>query len=77
MDVTFNDVALYWYMSLPKLLVTSYQDLKRKMVEHFSTSTHKMVTTTSLFNGCQGPSESLREYIAQFNKETIKVSHPN
>lgn len=29
---TFEDVALRWYMSLPKLSIIGYQDLTRKMV---------------------------------------------
>lgn len=73
---TFKDVALNWYMSHPRLSVSSYQDLTRKMVQDFSASKHRKVTTTSFFNVLQGPSESLQKYIARFNEETIKVSHP-
>lgn len=74
---TFKDVALCWYMSLSRLSVTSYQDLTKRMVQHFSANKLRKVTTTSLFNVRQGPSKSLQEYMARFNKETIKVSHPN
>lgn len=30
-----------------------------------------------MFNVCQGPSESFREYFTRFNETTIKVIHPN
>lgn len=74
---TFKDVALRGYMSLPRLLIIGYQGLAKKMVQHFSANKRRKVTTTSLFNVCQGPSESLREYMAWYNEETIKVSHAN
>ena len=73
---TFKDVALRWYMSLPRLSVISNQDLTKKMVQHVFASKHRKVTTTSLFNIHQGASESLREYMVRFNEETIKLSHP-
>lgn len=77
MSGTFKDVALCWYMSLPRLSITGYQDLTRKTVQHFSANKHRKVTTVSLFNVRQGPSEPLQEYMARLNEETIKVSHLN
>lgn len=74
---TFKEGALRWYMSLPQFLVVSYQDLTKKMVQHFSASEHRKVSTTSLLNVRKGHSESLREYLVRFNKETIKVFHSN
>ena len=35
---TFKDVALRWFMSLPQLSITSYQDLTKKLIQHFSAS---------------------------------------
>lgn len=72
MERTFKYVALCWYMSLPRLSITGYQDLTKKMVQHFSASKHRKVTTTSVFNVPRGPLESLREYMTRFNEETIK-----
>lgn len=54
-----------------------YEDLTKKMIQHFLTSKHRKVSTTSLFNVRQGHAESLWEYMARFNKEKIKVSHMN
>lgn len=74
---TFKEVALRWYMSLPRFSIINYQDLSKKMVQHFSASKHRKVSTTSLFNVRQGHAESLREYMERFKEETIKVSHSN
>lgn len=61
MERTFKGVTLRWYMSLLRFSITCYQDLTRKMVQHFSTSKHMKVFTTSMFNVFQGPFEYLRE----------------
>ncbi|XP_058750890.1 uncharacterized protein LOC131623912 [Vicia villosa] len=74
---TWKDVALRWYMILPQQSISSYQDLTKKLVQHFSAVRRRKVSTTILFTVRQGPSESLREYLARFNEETTKVSHPN
>ena len=47
---TFKDMALRWYMSLPRLVVVIYQELTKKLVQHFSTNKHQKVSTTTLFN---------------------------
>lgn len=47
------------------------------MIHHFLVSKHVKVSTTSLFNVHQGYFETLIKYLVLFNKETIKVSHPN
>ena len=74
---TFRESALRWYMGLPRLSVVSYQDFNRKIIQQFSANRHRKVANTSLFNVRQRPSESLRDFMAWFNEETIKVSHPN
>lgn len=77
MGRTIKDVALRWYMSLPWKSITSYQDLIKKLVQHFSVIRHRKVSTTTLFTLLQEYFESLREYLECFKEETIKVSHPN
>lgn len=74
---TLKEAVLRWYMSLPKHYVTSYQDLTKKLIHQFSANKHHKVSTTSLFNVRQGQEETLKEYLARFNEDTIKVSHPN
>ena len=73
----FKESTLRWYMNLPRYSIVCYQDFTKKMVQQFSTGRHQKVSTTTLFNVCQLPSESLRDYMARFNEETIKVSHFN
>lgn len=77
MTGTFKDIVLRWYMSLSRSSFIGYQDLTRNMVQNFAAIKHRKVSTTSLFKVCQGPSESMWEYMAQFNEETIKISHLN
>lgn len=74
---TLKDVVLHWYMSLLRFFITNYHNLYMKVIYHFYTNKHKKVSTTSLFNVCQGNTKSLWEYLAHFDKETMKVSHPN
>src|ERR1051325_7567974 len=74
---TFRESALRWYMGLPRFSVVSYQDFNRKIIQQFSANRYRKVANTSLFNVRQRPSESLRDFMARFNEETIKVSHPN
>jgi len=75
--VTFTDVALRWYINLPRFSIVSYHDMIRKLSQQFSASRHRKVSSNSLFNVSQGQSESLRSYLARFNECTIKVSNPN
>lgn len=73
----FRDTTLRWYICLLRLYITNYRDMVKKLIHQFATSTHGKMVTTSLFNISQGTSESLREYLAYFNDDTIKVINPN
>lgn len=64
-------------MGLPHAFINIYQELQKKLVHQFSTNRHRKMSTTSLFNICQGPSESLRDYLVRFNENTIRVIPPN
>ncbi|PNX83253.1 hypothetical protein L195_g039293, partial [Trifolium pratense] len=74
---TFKDVALRWYMNLPKKSIESYADFHKKFIHQFAGSKHVKVISTSLFSICQNHAESLRDYLARFSEATIKVSNPN
>lgn len=67
---TLKEASLRWYMSLSRFCITSYLDLTRKMIHHFSVNIHKKVSTTNLFNIRQGYSYTLREYLTRFNEDT-------
>lgn len=77
MEGTFKEGALRWYMRLLRFSIINYQDLIKKMVQHFSASKHRKTSTTTLFNVRQEHAESLREYMTRLNEETIKASHLN
>jgi hypothetical protein len=74
---TLSDVALQWYMNLPRFSIISYQDMTRKLIQQFSAGRHRKVPATSLFNVCLGHNESLRDYLTRFNDTTIKVINRN
>lgn len=49
-----KEATLIWYMSLPRLYITNYRDMMRKIIHQFSTSKHRKVFITSVFNILQG-----------------------
>lgn len=74
---TFREVALRWYMGLPRATNNNYQEWVKKLMHEFATSRHWKVSTTSLLNIFQDPSESLRDYHACFNEATVNIVPPN
>lgn len=70
---TFMEASLRWCMGLPCASINNYQELVRKLVRQFASSGHQKMSIKSLLNNRQGPSESLRDYLAYFNYPTIKV----
>ncbi|GAU31015.1 hypothetical protein TSUD_393000 [Trifolium subterraneum] len=64
-------------MNHPRNSISSCSDFHKKFVRQFAGSKHIQVKATSLFSIRQGVSETLREYLARFSEETIKVSNPN
>lgn len=72
---TFRGVTLWWYMGQPRIFITSYQDLVKKLVHQFITSRHIKIISIDLFNIRQGPYYSIRKYFIHFNEVKIKVLH--
>lgn len=58
---TFRDITLRWYIGFPRPYVIRYQDLVKKLVNLFATRKRKKMTSTSLFNIHQGPSNSFSQ----------------
>ena len=58
---TFGDASLKWHLSLPRLSITRYHDLIKKLVHQFATSRHENVSTTNLFNILHSPPKSLKK----------------
>ncbi|CAJ2645421.1 unnamed protein product [Trifolium pratense] len=69
---TFKDVALRWYMNLPRNSIESYADFHKKFIHQFAGSKHVKVTSTSLFSIRQNHGESLRSFLVRFSEATIK-----
>jgi hypothetical protein len=57
--------------------VTGYTNFHKKLTHQFFGSKHVQVTATALFGIRQRHGESLREFLARFSEETIKVTNPN
>lgn len=74
---TFRGVTLRWHMGQPRLFITNYQDLLKKLVHQIAASKHRNMVATSFFDIHQGPYVSLREYLTRFNEDKIKVVNPN
>lgn len=59
-------------MGLSRTSINVYHKVK-KLLHQFAASRHKKMSTTSLFNILQDPSESLKYYPSRFNEATIRV----
>ena len=67
--------ALQWYTNLSNNFISSFAQLVDCFVEQFASSCKLLKLSDDLYGVRQRPNESLREYVARFNKE--KVSIPN
>lgn len=74
---SFKDATLRWYTGFSCSSINNDHELVKKLVHCFAVSHHRKVFPTTLFNIRQGPSKSLRDSLAHFNKATIKVVSPN
>ena len=69
--------ALQWYTNLPDNSICSFAQLTDTFVEQFASSRKPERDSQHLNIIRQGSRESLREYIAQFNKEKVSISNLN
>ncbi|KAL5563293.1 hypothetical protein UlMin_033040 [Ulmus minor] len=69
--------ALQWYTNLPNNSICSFAQLMDTFVEQFASSRKPERDSQHLNTVRQGNRESLREYIARFNKEKVSISNPN
>ena len=70
---TLAGPALTWFINLPYRSIGSYQQLADRFVEHFASSCRLEKTTEDLNAIQQQKGESLRNYVARFNKERITI----
>ena len=64
-------------MGLSRASINNYQELVKKLVYQFATNRYRKISTNSMFNIRQGPSETLRDYLTRFYESTIRVVPPN
>ena len=69
--------ALQWYTNLPNNLIYSFAQLTDTFVKQFASSKKPELDSQHLNTLRQGSRESLRKYIARFNKEKVSISNPN
>lgn len=72
-----TEVVLKWFKGLPVRSVTGFEDLAGRFVHQFSANKKKELWLGDLFDIRQGPSESLKNYLDQFNKATVLVEEPD
>ncbi|XP_010245802.1 PREDICTED: uncharacterized protein LOC104589249 [Nelumbo nucifera] len=74
---TLTGPALTRYSSLPPCSIASWEQLKTQFYAQFTTSQKHRKTSTSLMQVRQRKVESLRGYLARFNKQALQVRSLN
>ena len=70
-------LALQWNTNLTNNSICSFAQLIDTFVEQFASSKKPKWDSQHLNTIRQGSRESLRDYIARFNKENVSISNPN
>ncbi|KAL5553151.1 hypothetical protein UlMin_040552 [Ulmus minor] len=74
---SLNGPALQWYTNLPNNSICSFAQLTDTFVEQFANSRKPERDSQHLNTIRQESRESLREYIARFNKEKVSILNLN
>ncbi|XP_073099125.1 uncharacterized protein [Elaeis guineensis] len=69
--------ARAWYFELQSGSIDSFEQLKHSFVAHFSTNRRSSRTSDSLFSVKQGEIETLRDFVARFNKIILEIRDLN
>jgi ribonuclease HI len=70
---TLTNAARDWFSTLEPNSVSSFPDLADKFSAFFASSKRIRKTAASLMQMRQGPSETLRSFMAKFNKERLMI----
>lgn len=70
---TLSEAALVWFSRLASNSIYSFNDLANYFCAQFATSQAHHKTSASLVNFRQGASETLREFMSRFRKETLQI----
>ncbi|XP_058111138.1 uncharacterized protein LOC131254150 [Magnolia sinica] len=72
-SITLTGSARSWYRQLKPNSISSFADLSRLFLTQFISGKRSQKPNTHLLTIKQGPKESLKDYIARFNKEVLQV----
>lgn len=67
--------ASMWYRSLRPRSIGSYEQIKRKLLRHYSHLCRREKDTEALIHCRQGPNEDLGDYLARFKEEAGMVTN--
>ncbi|MGI4673432.1 hypothetical protein ACR2XN_28615 [Klebsiella pneumoniae] len=70
---TLAGMALRWYSRLPPNSISSFKKLTTVFISQFVSGKIHEKSSASLMHVTQGRSETLREYLNRFTKESLKV----
>ncbi|XP_038719851.1 uncharacterized protein LOC120012492 [Tripterygium wilfordii] len=67
--------ARTWFNQLPRHSITSFGDLSEKLALHFSAARRTAKTSLDLMNLDHEPGESLRSFLARFNRACLEIPY--
>ena len=70
---TLKGPARVWFCKIPPNIVSSFKELSKLFVNNFIRGKRHKRFSSSLLTIGQGENESLRSFIARFNKEALTV----
>ena len=71
--ITLKKATLKWFNSLPLRSIKRFSDLSTLFLAHFTTQNFKPKPVSSLLGISQWQGESLRDFLKQYNAETLLV----
>ncbi|RDX85066.1 hypothetical protein CR513_33787, partial [Mucuna pruriens] len=74
---TLRGVAMQWMVTLPPRSIQTFSELAGSFVSQFAANKVKRLEVANLFDIKQAKDESLKSYLARFNKATVQVDDPD
>ena len=75
--VTFGDLAGSWFRQLPRNSINSFDQFSQAFTQQFMGSLQRKKSLAHLSSLKQGRTEAIREYLARFNKEAVRIEDFN
>lgn len=74
--ITLEGIASTWFHNLPSRSINSFEELHVIFENHFITTQRIDLTEVHLLGIRQGPSETLRDYLAHLGREYHQIKKP-